>query len=87
MSDPGGRVRQVPHFPPRGFTMCHQTGQHSLPESDRASLDFLRVREGGGRGKDSRPGARGLPSFLSSAPPRSEGEALLRRIFSRGGAV
>jgi hypothetical protein len=25
-----------------------------------------------------------LPSFLSSSPPRSEGEALLRRIFSRG---
>ncbi|MFY0582993.1 hypothetical protein ACN28S_59700 [Cystobacter fuscus] len=25
-----------------------------------------------------------LPSFVSSAPPRSEGEALLRRIFSRG---
>lgn len=27
--------------------------------------------------------ARGLPAFVSSAPPRSEGEALLRRIFSR----
>lgn len=26
---------------------------------------------------------QGLPSFVSSAPPRSEGEALLRRIFSR----
>jgi hypothetical protein len=25
-----------------------------------------------------------LPSFVSSAPPRSEGEALLHRIFSRG---
>lgn len=25
----------------------------------------------------------GLPAFVSSAPPRSEGEALLRRIFSR----
>ncbi|OJH35995.1 hypothetical protein [Cystobacter ferrugineus] len=25
-----------------------------------------------------------LPSFVSSAAPRSEGEALLRRIFSRG---
>lgn len=27
---------------------------------------------------------RALPPFVSSAPPRSEGEALLRRIFSRG---
>jgi hypothetical protein len=27
----------------------------------------------------------GLPTFVSSAPPRSEGEALLRRIFSRSG--
>ena len=32
----------------------------------------------------SPPNARALPPFVSSAPPRSEGEALLRRIFSRG---
>ena len=30
---------------------------------------------------------RPLPPFVSSAPPRSEGEALLRRIFTRGTCV
>lgn len=31
----------------------------------------------------ARPAEGALPSFLSASPPRSEGEALLRRIFSR----
>ncbi|HEX8435025.1 hypothetical protein [Archangium sp.] len=67
--------------------MFHETGQHSFTESDSADLDFLCARGAGGAGKDaSRPGTHGLPSFVSSEPPRSEGEALLRRIFSRGGA-
>jgi hypothetical protein len=67
--------------------MLHQTGQHPFTESDGAGLDFLCARGVGGRGKDSRPGTHGLPSFVSSEPPRSEGEALLRRIFSRGEAA
>lgn len=29
------------------------------------------------------PPAPTLPAFVSAAPPRSEGEALLQRIFSR----
>ncbi|ATB29423.1 hypothetical protein [Melittangium boletus] len=37
----------------------------------------------GSPSSESRP----LPYFLSSEPPRSEGEALLRRIFSRGAQV
>jgi hypothetical protein len=64
--------------------MSHQTGQHSFTESDSTGSGFLGSRGAGRGGKDSRPGARGLPSFVSSEPPRSEGEALLRRIFSRG---
>lgn len=45
----------------------------------------LRPREGDPRARDSRsPSSGSLPSFLSSSPPRSEGEALLRRIFSPG---
>jgi hypothetical protein len=35
----------------------------------------------------SSPEPRPLPAFLSPAPPRSEGEALLRRIFARSGQV
>jgi len=37
----------------------------------------------GSLSSESRP----LPYFLSSAPPRSEGEALLRRIFTRSALV
>ena len=35
----------------------------------------------------SAPAPRSLPSFLSAAPPRSEGEALLRRIFAPSAQV
>jgi hypothetical protein len=66
--------------------MLHQTGQHSFTESDSAGPGLMGARGLGGAGKDSRPG-HGLPSFVSSGPPRSEGEALLRRIFSRGEAA
>ena len=64
--------------------MFHQTGQHSLVEP--GALDFLWTQEAGGdtrKDADPRPQDNGLPTFVSSGPPRSEGEALLRRIFSR----
>jgi hypothetical protein len=67
--------------------MFHDTGQPPFTESDREGLDFPCARGAGGNGTDSRPGVHGLPSFVSSAPPRSEGEALLRRIFLRGEAA
>jgi hypothetical protein len=59
--------------------MFSQTGQHPFTESDTGCLGFL--REAGGQGTTVEES--GLPSFVSSEPPRSEGEALLRRIFSR----
>jgi hypothetical protein len=62
--------------------MYNQTGQPRFTESDTGGLIFLREREAGGEGNSTE--SRGLPSFVSSEPPRSEGEALLRRIFSRG---
>ncbi len=61
--------------------MFRQTGQQSMTEPDTACLGFARA---GNEGKPVRSESRGLPAFLSAAPPRSEGEALLRRIFSRG---
>ncbi len=67
--------------------MFHDTGQPPFTTPDSEGLDFPCARGAGGCGTDSRPGAYGLPSFVSSAPPRSEGEALLRRIFSRGEAA
>ena len=36
---------------------------------------------------EKKSGGEGLPAFLSPAPPRSEGEALLQRIFMRGEPV
>jgi hypothetical protein len=60
--------------------MFSQTRQYPFTESDSLCLGFPR-----GAGSDGKaPEWRGLPSFVSSEPPRSEGEALLRRIFSRG---
>jgi hypothetical protein len=77
-------VRCGVHFP-GGFTMFNQTGQHPFPESESGSPGFLCTQEARSEGKETRGGA--LPSFVSSRPPRSEGEALLHRIFSRGGAM
>jgi hypothetical protein len=61
--------------------MFRQTGQHAFHESDTTCLGFPQA---GIEGQALRSESRGLPSFVSSAPPRSEGEALLRRIFSNG---
>lgn len=58
--------------------MFSQTGQHPFTESDTGCLGFLREA-----GDGTTAEGNGLPSFVSSEPPRSEGEALLRRIFSR----
>lgn len=57
--------------------MFSQTGQHPFTESDTACLGFAH------EGSEGTTELSGLPSFVSSEPPRSEGEALLRRIFSR----
>jgi hypothetical protein len=64
--------------------MFRQTGQHLNTEPNIPGSCLLCARGVGGDGRHTRSGAHGLPSFVSSAPPRSEGEALLRRIFSRG---
>ncbi len=61
--------------------MFRQTGQHSMTEPDTVCLRFARA---GNEGQTVRSENGGLPAFVSAAPPRSEGEALLRRIFSRG---
>ena len=61
--------------------MFHQTGQHLMTEQDPVCLGLPRV---GSEGQAVRSESRGLPAFVSAAPPRSEGEALLRRIFSKG---
>jgi hypothetical protein len=63
--------------------MCRQPGQHAYSTPDTDGLGFSGARRAGPEGQDSRSGPGGLPSFVSAAPPRSEGEALLRRIFSR----
>ena len=60
--------------------MFRQTGQHSMTEQDTGCLGFARA---GNEGQTVRSESHGLPAFVSAAPPRSEGEALLRRIFSR----
>lgn len=62
--------------------MYNQTGQPRFTESGTGGLGFPREREAGGESNSTK--SHRLPSFVSSAPPRSEGEALLRRIFSRG---
>jgi hypothetical protein len=61
--------------------MFRQTGQHSMIEQDTVCLGFPRA---GSEGQLVLSESRGLPAFVSAAPPRSEGEALLRRIFSKG---
>jgi hypothetical protein len=60
--------------------MFRQTGQHSMTEQDPVCLCFARA---GSQGQAVRSERHGLPTFVSAAPPRSEGEALLRRIFSK----
>jgi hypothetical protein len=65
--------------------MFDQTCQHPFPESENGSLGLPWTRQERGEGKA--PRGEGRPSFVSSAPPRSEGEALLHRIFSRGAAL
>jgi hypothetical protein len=60
--------------------MFRQTGQHSMTEQDAVCLGFARA---GNEGPPVRSESHGLPAFVSAAPPRSEGEALLRRIFSK----
>jgi hypothetical protein len=62
--------------------MYNQTGQPRFTGLDTGALGFLREREAGGESNSME--SHRLPSFVSSAPPRSEGEALLRHIFSRG---
>jgi hypothetical protein len=64
--------------------MFHQPGQQSFTEPNAAAPRLPSTRWARSEGKVSPPGPLGLPSFLSPEPPRSEGEALLRRIFSRG---
>ncbi len=65
--------------------MFDQTGQQPFPESENGSLGLLWTRRERSEGKAMKQ--EGRPSFVSSAPPRSEGEALLHRIFSRGAAL
>ncbi|WP_309895571.1 hypothetical protein [Archangium sp.] len=65
--------------------MFDQTGQQPFPESENGSLGMLWTRQERSEGKALKD--EGRPSFVSSAPPRSEGEALLHRIFSRGAAL
>jgi hypothetical protein len=48
-------------------------------ELDKASVETLCARAV----ERAQARERALPAFVSAAPPRSEGEALLRRIFSR----
>ncbi|QRN98100.1 hypothetical protein JRI60_03220 [Archangium violaceum] len=67
--------------------MFRQTGQLPFTEPDTACLHFPSPFWSRNPGRDSPPVVQGVPSFLSPAPPRSEGEALLRRIFSRGEVV
>ena len=58
--------------------MPELTGTHSLVSPPAPS-------SGGAapvRPARSSPDVRALPPFVSSAPPRSEGEAWLRRLFS-----
>jgi hypothetical protein len=61
-------------------TMRQQTGQYVRGALGTADVDFLCAR---GVEREREEVARELPAFVSAAPPRSEGEALLRRIFSR----
>jgi hypothetical protein len=60
--------------------MSHQTGQTALTQPGPGCLGLSSLGAEAEAGRFEGPG---LPSFVSSAPPRSEGEALLRRIFSR----
>ncbi|WP_257451675.1 hypothetical protein [Archangium lipolyticum] len=68
--------------------MFRQTGQLPFTRPDTACLRSPLPCWAKGQRRDSpRVVTREVPSFLSPAPPRSEGEALLRRIFSRGEVV
>ncbi|WNG51520.1 hypothetical protein F0U60_50855 [Archangium minus] len=60
--------------------MLQQIGQHPCIHPGTGCLGFLPAEL---ESKSPRFEAHPLPSFVSSAPPRSEGEALLRRIFSK----
>jgi hypothetical protein len=71
----------------------HQRGGLVLHDSETPCLGFLftqGVREAP-RGEapelERKSCGEGLPAFLSPAAPRSEGEALLQRIFTRGEPV
>ncbi|PTL83469.1 hypothetical protein [Vitiosangium sp. GDMCC 1.1324] len=64
-------------------TMFHPSGQLPFTAQCTGCLGFPRT---GVETQSTRFEGPGLPSFVSSAPPRSEGEALLRRIFSRTGS-
>jgi hypothetical protein len=64
-----------------------------LHASETPCLDFLFTQgvseapRGDVTSRSRMSGGEELPAFLSPAPPRSEGEALLRRIFTRGEPV
>jgi hypothetical protein len=60
--------------------MFRQPGQPLMTEQDGMYLGFSRA---GSQGQTVRSESPGLPAFVSAEPPRSEGEALLRRIFSK----
>ena len=64
-----------------------------LHSSENTCLGFLFTQgvseapRGTGPELARKSGWEELPAFLSPAPPRSEGEALLRRIFTRGASL
>ncbi|MFL5353480.1 hypothetical protein [Archangium sp.] len=60
--------------------MCQQSGQTALTQPGPGCLGLPPL---GAEAQSACFEGHGLPSFVSAAPPRSEGEALLRRIFSR----
>jgi hypothetical protein len=92
MSDLGWMLRQA-RQPEVGGCFMTQRGGLVLHDLETTCLGFLFTPGGReaprGEGLESprKPGWGELPGFLSPAPPRSEGEALLRRIFSRGEPV
>jgi len=65
--------------------MVRQSSHHPFHESQGACRGLSGAR--GGEARDTQALGPGVPSFLSADPPRSEGEALLRRIFSRTGSM
>jgi hypothetical protein len=72
MSQGGGLVLHTLENPCPGFLFTQ-----GVPEASRGDVTGLARKSGDEE----------LPAFLSPAPPRSEGEALLRRIFTRGEAL